>query len=118
MRERAEAPIDLLRERRIELGLPAQPAPFVSARLLLRRGALLGGACLLISFAVTAALSWKGQQQQQVGVKRSWWMTAGPNWRGRWQDGHAAGLHGPLVSDAEMSLLQLAFKAPPAESQP
>ena len=65
MRERAEAPIDLLRERRIELGLPAQPAPFVSARLLLRRGALLGGAFLLISFAVTAALSLKGQQQQQ-----------------------------------------------------
>ena len=65
MRERAEAPVDLLRERRIELGLPAQPAPFVSARILLRRGALLGGAFLLVSFAVTAALSWKGQQQQQ-----------------------------------------------------
>ena len=65
MRERAEAPVDLLRERRIELGLPAHPAPFVSARLLLRRGALLGGAFLLVSFAVTAALSWKGQQQQQ-----------------------------------------------------
>ena len=65
MRERAEAPVDLLRERRIELGLPAQPAPFVPARLLLRRGALLGGAFLLVSCAVTAALSWKGQQQQQ-----------------------------------------------------
>ena len=65
MRERAEAPVDLLQERRIELGLPAQPAPFVSARLLLRRGALLGGAFLLVSFVVTAALSWKGQQQQQ-----------------------------------------------------
>lgn len=58
------------------------------------------------------------ERQRQVGVKRSWWITAGPNWRGRWQDGHAAGLHGPLVSDAEMSLLQLALKAPPAESQP
>ncbi|MDA7634166.1 PilN domain-containing protein [bacterium] len=65
MRKRAEAPVDLLRERRIELGLPAQPAPFVPARLLLRRGALLGGAFLLVSCAVTAALSWKGQQQQQ-----------------------------------------------------
>ena len=65
MRERTEAPVDLLRERRIELGLPAQPAPFVPARLLLRRGALLGGAFLLVSCAVTAALSWKGQQQQQ-----------------------------------------------------
>ena len=65
MRERTEAPVDLLRERRIELGLPAQPAPFVPARLLLRRGALLGGAALLIACAITAALNWWGQQQQQ-----------------------------------------------------
>ena len=65
MRERAEAPVDLLRERRIELGLPAQPAPFVPARLLLRRGALLGGAALLIGVVLTAALNWQGQQQQQ-----------------------------------------------------
>ena len=61
MRERTEAPVDLLRERRIELGLPAQPAPFVPARLLLRRGALLGGAALLIACAITAALNWRGQ---------------------------------------------------------
>ena len=65
MRKRAEAPVDLLRERRIELGLPAQPAPFVPARLLLRRGALLGGAALLISLVLTAVLNWRGQQQQQ-----------------------------------------------------
>ena len=65
MRERVEAPVDLLRERRIELGLPAQPAPFVPARLLLRRGALLGGAALLISLVLTAVLNWRGQQQQQ-----------------------------------------------------
>jgi type IV pilus assembly protein PilN len=65
VRERAEAPVDLLQERRIELGLPAQPAPFVAARLLLRRGALLGGAVLLMSGAITAALNWRGQQQQQ-----------------------------------------------------
>ena len=65
MRERAEAPVDLLRERRIELGLPAQPAPFVPARLLLRRGALLGGAALLMSLVLTAVLNWRGQQQQQ-----------------------------------------------------
>ena len=65
MRERTEAPVDLLRERRIELGLPAEPAPFVPARLLLRRGALLGGAALLIACAITAALNWRGQQQQQ-----------------------------------------------------
>ncbi len=65
MRERAEAPVDLLRERRIELGLPAQSVPFVPARLLLRRGALLGGAALLISLVLTAVLNWRGQQQQQ-----------------------------------------------------
>ena len=65
MRKRAEAPVDLLRERRIELGLPAQPAPFVPARLLLRRGALLGGAALLVSLVLTAVLNWRGQHQQQ-----------------------------------------------------
>ena len=65
MRKHAEAPVDLLRERRIELGLPAQPDPFVPARLLLRRGALLGGAALLVSLVLTAVLNWRGQQQQQ-----------------------------------------------------
>jgi type IV pilus assembly protein PilN len=65
VREHAEAPVDLLQERRIELGLPAQPAPFVPTRLLLRRGVLLGGAVLLMSGAITAALNWRGQQQQQ-----------------------------------------------------
>ena len=65
MRGQAGPPVDLLRERRIELGLPAQPAPFVPARLLLRRGALLGGAALLISLVLTAVLNWRGQQQQQ-----------------------------------------------------
>ena len=65
MREPAEAPVDLLRERRIELGLPAQSVPFVPARLLLRRGALLGGAALLISLVLTAVLNWRGQHQQQ-----------------------------------------------------
>ena len=58
------------------------------------------------------------QKQRQVGARRSWWITAGPNWKGRWKEGHRAGLHGPLVSDAEMSLLQLALKAPPAERRP
>ena len=58
------------------------------------------------------------QKQRQVGVRRSWWITAGPSWKGRWKEGHRADLHGPLVSDAEMSLLQLALKAPPAERRP
>jgi len=65
VRGQAGAPVDLLRERRIELGLPAQPAPFVPTRLLLRRGALLGGAVLLMGGAITAAVNWRGQQQQQ-----------------------------------------------------
>jgi len=65
VRGQVGAPVDLLRERRIELGLPAQPAPFVPTRLLLRRGALLGGAVLLVSGAITAAVNWRGQQQQQ-----------------------------------------------------
>ena len=58
------------------------------------------------------------QKQRQVGVRRSWWITAGPSWKGLWKEGHGAGLHGPLVSDGEMSLLQLALKAPPAERRP
>ena len=57
------------------------------------------------------------QKQRQAGARRSWWITAGPSWKGRWQEGHGAGLHGPLVSDGEMSLLQLALKAPPAENK-
>ena len=55
------------------------------------------------------------QKQRQAGARRSWWITAGPSWKGRWAEGHGAGLHGPLVSDGEMSLLQLALKAPSAE---
>ena len=65
MRGRAGAPVDLLRERRIELGLSAQPVPFAPTRFLLRRGALLGGAFLLLTVAFTAVLSWRGQQQQR-----------------------------------------------------
>lgn len=57
------------------------------------------------------------QKQRQIGVRRSWWITAGPSWKGRWQEGHGAGLHGPLVSDGEMSLLQLALRAPSAENK-
>ena len=56
------------------------------------------------------------QKQGQVGATRKWWITAGPNWKGRWGDGHDVGLHGPLISDAEMPLLQLALKAYPSES--
>ena len=58
------------------------------------------------------------QKQRHAAARRSWWITAGPSWKGRWQEGHGAGFHGPLVSDGEMSLIQLALKAPPAESKP
>ncbi|MDC0260608.1 hypothetical protein OAK65_00660 [Synechococcus sp. AH-551-N17] len=57
------------------------------------------------------------KKQLQIGVRRSWWITAGPRWKGRWQEGHGEGLHGPLVSDGEMSLLQLALRAPSAENK-
>lgn len=57
------------------------------------------------------------QKQRQAGARRSWWITAGPSWKGRWAEGHGAGLHGPLVSDGEMSLLQLALRAPSAENK-
>ena len=65
MNQPLAAPVDLLRERRIEAGLPAQPAPFIPARLLLMRGGLLGGFALLISLVLTAVLIWQGQQQQR-----------------------------------------------------
>ncbi len=65
MNEMARTSVDLLRERRIELGLPAQADPFVPTRLLLRRGAWFGGAVFLICLAVTAWVSWRGSQQKQ-----------------------------------------------------
>ena len=55
--------VDLLQERRLELGLPSQPAPWRSGRSLLLRGALLGGIALLIAVAVTVVSSWRGRQQ-------------------------------------------------------
>ncbi len=55
--------------------------------------------------------AWDGRRRQVDG-SRSWWITAGPSWKGCWATGHATDLHGPLVSDGEMSLLQLALKAP------
>jgi len=66
MNDMVRAPIDLLRERRLELDLPAQPDPPVSAFLLLRRGALLGGLVLVTVSVATAVLSVRGRQQQQL----------------------------------------------------
>ena len=39
-----------------------------------------------------------------------WWVTAGSQWQGRWAAEHDSSL-GPLRSDAEMSLLELALTA-------
>jgi hypothetical protein len=52
------------------------------------------------------------QRLGQVDGRRSWWITAGPSWQGCWTHGHVVDLHGPLVSDGELSLLQLAMEAP------
>ena len=52
------------------------------------------------------------QRLGQVDGRRSWWITAGPSWQGCWAQGHVVDLHGPLVSDGELSLLQLAMEAP------
>ena len=48
----------------------------------------------------------------KLAKSRSWWVTAGASWKGRWSTGPGADLHGSFVSDAELSLLQLALKAP------
>ena len=66
MNDMVRFPIDLLRERRLEMDLPAQQDPQVSAFLLLRRGALLGGLVLLIVSVSTAVFSVRGKQQQQL----------------------------------------------------
>ena len=45
-----------------------------------------------------------------------WWVTAGSQWQGRWAAEHDSCL-GPLRSDAEMSLLELALTASRVESR-
>jgi hypothetical protein len=39
-----------------------------------------------------------------------WWVTAGPQWQARWASEHDP-RQGPLRSDAEMSVLELALTA-------
>ena len=58
---------DLLRERRLELGLPDHPVPWSPARPLLLRGALIGGVALLLSIGAIVVMDWiESQQQQQL----------------------------------------------------
>ena len=54
------------------------------------------------------------EKRHQVATDRSWWVTAGQDWQGSWAAGHQLERHGPIVSDGEWSLLQLALKAPSA----
>lgn len=57
---RASEPVDLLLERRLELGLPASPAPLQPARQLLIRGSALG---LLLGLISLAAMVWMQRQE-------------------------------------------------------
>ena len=56
---------NLLRERRQELGLPAELPPWRSSRFLLLRGSLLGAAGLLIALASLVLLHWTESRQQR-----------------------------------------------------
>lgn len=49
---------DLLRERRLELGLPQQVPPLMPKEPLLLRGALLGGAAVGVALAFVVGLGW------------------------------------------------------------
>ena len=49
---------DLLRERRLELGLPQQAPPLMPKEPLLLRGALLGGAAVGVALAFVVGLGW------------------------------------------------------------
>ena len=58
---------DLLRERRLELGLPEPAWPWQPMRPLLLRGALIGGAALLVSLGSIIVIGRiESQQQQQL----------------------------------------------------
>ena len=56
---------NLLRERRQELGLPAELPPWRSSRFLLLRGSLVGAAGLLIALASLVLLHWTESRQQR-----------------------------------------------------
>ena len=56
---------NLLRERRQELGLPAELPPWRSSRFLLLRGSLVGAAGLLIALASLVPLHWTESRQQR-----------------------------------------------------
>jgi type IV pilus assembly protein PilN len=56
---------DLLRQRRLERGLPADPPPMPQARGLLLVGGAIGSGALALVLAITAVLAW---QQGQVSA--------------------------------------------------
>jgi type IV pilus assembly protein PilN len=63
------APLDLLREPRLEQGLPDPAALAAQRRRLVLRGSLIGGALLALALAVTALLMLR-QQQLQAELER------------------------------------------------
>ena len=64
-----KAELNLLQERRQELGLTAQPALMPQVRSLLAKGLVLGGLLVLAVVAVAAWLAWQ-ESQQQVELDR------------------------------------------------
>jgi len=66
-----ESDWDLLRQRRLERGLAPAAEPFQSARILLLRGAALGGGSLVVLLGVWGLLLWRQAQlnQQLEGLR-------------------------------------------------
>ena len=64
-REQSQILPDLLRERRLELGLPEPSAPRQLMRPLLLRGGVIGGAALLLSMGSIVVIGRSESQQQQ-----------------------------------------------------
>ncbi len=56
---------DLLRERRLELGLPQQAPPLMPKEPLLLRGALLGGAAVGVALVFVVGLGWTEAAQRR-----------------------------------------------------
>jgi type IV pilus assembly protein PilN len=65
-------PQDLLRQRRLERGLPADPPPLPEARGLLVRGGAIGSGLLVLVLATTALLAWRqGQVNAEVAAMQA-----------------------------------------------
>ena len=66
-----QAPVDLLRQRRIEVGLPGDPAKGQKAWRLMLLGGLLGGGMFLPALGLQLALGfWDSQVETQLAEVR------------------------------------------------